>query len=211
MLHCSRCPEPALDPQWVSYFFNSWLDLLVDLTALRWEQHMSMRPLAKNQEQPPALRKMTPLLVPGMSCPACLPCHALILPQGLGWASPGPWSRMAMSVQGSAWDNPPLHIGRVKWEKGWIEEVKHIEAEQSSEPPWWETPPIHVTYPGESGMCWHWRCDCGGMLYLTTHLQGIPNLWVSKGKWDECCPGDCFQKASILVCTAFLNEYRPEE
>lgn len=62
MLHCSRCPEPALDPQWVSYFFNSWLDLLVDLTALRWEQHMSMRLLAKNQEQPPALRKMTPLL-----------------------------------------------------------------------------------------------------------------------------------------------------
>lgn len=47
---------------------------------------MSMRPLAKNQEQPPALQKITPFLVPGMSCPTCSPCHAVTLPQSLGGA-----------------------------------------------------------------------------------------------------------------------------
>jgi len=38
-----------------------------------------------------------------------------------------------------------------------------LEAEHSSEPPWQETCPIHVTRPAEAGTCQSWRCGCRGM------------------------------------------------
>lgn len=143
---------------------------------------MNVRPLRKNQEQPPALRKMASFLVPGTSHPACSPCHVLMLRSV--------WGELAQ-VHEAGWLCPcrglpaitcPLPEGRLKWEKCWVEEVKLLKAEQSSEPPWQETHPMHVARPGEAGMHWLRSCNCRGMPYLTSHLQGIPNLWVSKGR-----------------------------
>lgn len=110
------------------------------LTAPGQKQHMCKRPLAENQEQPHALRKIISFLGPGMSSPPAFPAMLRF--------SPSVWGELAqvreaewpclymwyMSVpQGSACDNPPLHGGRVKWKKCWAEEVKLLESQQSSE------------------------------------------------------------------------------
>lgn len=159
--------------------FTPRLDLLVGLAAPRGVLHMSVRPLRKNQEQPPALRKMTPSLLPRMSCPAWSPCHALMLPNVWGQLAQGHEAGWPCPCRGPPVITHPLPEGRFEWEKWWVEGIKLLEAEQSSEPPWQET---HAACPGEAGMHHRWRCNCRGMPCLTSHLWGIPNLWVSQGR-----------------------------
>lgn len=139
-MHCSRCPEPALV-------------LSVGLIFLYFLAGLCGGSLPQDGNSIWALGlwqkiRSSPLPLENWPHSWCLvwattPAHPAML-----WFSPSVWGELAqfneavatfvpvahVCATGPACASPPLHVGKVKWEKCWAEEVKLLEAEQSSEP-----------------------------------------------------------------------------